>query len=84
MKEDYIWNDITKRYVLRKNKIGRQLEENYVREKYIETMKNKSPDDYEPIYFESFQAVDRSRVYFHTVPDNTNLCVSGNLPAVDV
>ena len=55
MKEDYIWNDRTKRYVLRKNKIGRQLEENYGREKYIENMKNKSPDDYEPIYFEPFQ-----------------------------
>ena len=55
MQEEYIWNEITKRYVLRKNKIGKQIEKNFNRNHFIDIMKQNSPDDYDPIYFEPFE-----------------------------
>lgn len=55
MKEDYIWNNVSNRYVLRRQKIGKEIEKTFNRRKCIEVMKNKSVDDYDPIYFESFQ-----------------------------
>jgi hypothetical protein len=55
MHKDYIWNESTKRYVLRKNKIGKQIEKNFNRNYFIDVMKQNSPDDYDPIYFETFE-----------------------------
>ena len=55
MKEEYIWNDLTGRYVLRKQKTGKCIERKFDREEKIESMKNQAVDIYEPIYFESFE-----------------------------
>lgn len=55
MKEEYIWNDLTDRYVLRKQKTGKCIERKFDREEKIQSMKNQAVDIYEPIYFESFE-----------------------------
>lgn len=55
MQQDYIWNEFTKRYVLRKNKAGKQIEKNFHRNHFLDVMKQNSPDDYDPIYFEPFE-----------------------------
>lgn len=54
MKEDYIWNHVSNRYVLRRQKIGKEIEKKFNRKECIESMKNKSADDYDPIYFDFF------------------------------